>query len=757
MDRLQLPKDPRPDPPGEEQRPKAFHSKMHRMAPFKGSIRRLQIFPDSSAAEQGIIMTNNKLEEKNRAKGWASWRGQFPLARFEELYTTAAALRLDYKNNNDPNRREIIKKFYALHLSDMAAYCSEQHYPETWAIESDDPGVDPPVDDDVKKADLMFKDNYSVALGLGPPVEGNGAHSGGTQGAQFSGTQPSGAQPPGAQPPGAQFPGTQPSGAQPPGAQFPGTQPPGAQPPGAQFPGTQPSGAQPPGAQFPGTQPSGTQPPGAQPMVAQSNSDVMDIDDRMSALTIQGDPVLAKRQVAKTYQYLVFQRGGLHGPQHVWLPDSVVGVRNAETIDTVHRPDEAWIKSRKGKYQGIRWIALTMDGAITLGVGTWPPVCVCVVWIDNEPDTLLWRSDVLKVASQIRVDEDIKHFLFKTHVLIEGRDICIMSPTESGLIQGKIKATRYIANQQANVARTRLGLPAPVGLNQILPPPAMLQLPAPPQTQTSNAFGVPGQQSPPHLGTQALMQYGGQSPPQYGPQDPAQYSQGLSLFNQQSPTPTAPQIVPVLEQMMQRMMQQMLPTMVQMMHQVSHQPLSQSPVFQQSTPQPPADQQSPLAIQQQSPLAIQQPASQPMQQPTSQPAFNQQPASQPIQQPTSQPAFNQQQLPLTMQQPASQPVFNQQQLPLTMQQPASQPAFNQQQSLLPPANQHLALQSNEAASNQQLVSQQPTHQATAPPEFQNGHPNSNQQPSSQATSNQLAPQNNQSSVANYQQPSVYPA
>ena len=52
----------------------------------------------------------------------------------------------------------------------------------------------------------------------------------------------------------------------------------------------------------------------------------------------------------------------------------------------------------------MRWIAMSVDDAITSGAGQYPRISVIVEWLGDLEDTLMSRSDLIRIAGQARVD-----------------------------------------------------------------------------------------------------------------------------------------------------------------------------------------------------------------------------------------------------------------------------------------------------------------------------------------------------------------
>lgn len=102
----------------------------------------------------------------------------------------------------------------------------------------------------------------------------------------------------------------------------------------------------------------------------------------------------------------------------------------------------------------MRWIAMSVDDAITLGAGQYSRISVMVEWLGDLEDTLMSRSDLIKTAGQAHVDQDLQnHLPCRKIIQFEGRKVFIMSQTEAGLLNGEMKATQRIKNDQFKAAK----------------------------------------------------------------------------------------------------------------------------------------------------------------------------------------------------------------------------------------------------------------------------------------------------------------
>ena len=111
----------------------------------------------------------------------------------------------------------------------------------------------------------------------------------------------------------------------------------------------------------------------------------------------------------------------------------------------------------------MHWITISVDDAITLGAGQYPRITMMVEWLGELEDTLMSRSDLIRLAGHARVDQDLQnHLPYRKMMEFEGRRVFIMSQTEAGLLNGEMKAMQRIKNDQfkvAKAAQTTVGQP----------------------------------------------------------------------------------------------------------------------------------------------------------------------------------------------------------------------------------------------------------------------------------------------------------
>ena len=128
-----------------------------------------------------------------------------------------------------------------------------------------------------------------------------------------------------------------------------------------------------------------------------ANNGDMGITEVMDKLTLDGEPIKFKRQVFKTFQFLVEEKSGLH----VWKSAQLCGDLKPEDIPSVGKPTKEFIAQHKHRYKSMRWIVMLVDDAITSGTDQYPRISVMVEWLGDLEDTLLSRSDLIKISQII--------------------------------------------------------------------------------------------------------------------------------------------------------------------------------------------------------------------------------------------------------------------------------------------------------------------------------------------------------------------
>ena len=385
--------------PKEIERPKQSHKKYWDTTPFIRSVRRLQIDPSNQKALAFVGKVNSDIEAHNTEKGYNPGRGKFPLKYLQDKCQNTQALRTTYKDTTDPEqKKELAAVFEALCVATQE-FCDDHGLLQTWAWEYADINKEPSWLSEAEEPGSSSADNTGNSSGAGNDAGiGNGAGTGsGTSNANGTGNNED----------------------------------------------TEMNDAADPTANA----------------ESATNGDTA-ISEAMDKLTLDGEPILSKRQVFKNFQFLVEEKSGLH----VWKSTQLCGDLKPENIPSVKKPTKEFIAQHKHRYKGMRWIAMSVDDAITSGAGQYPRITVMVEWLGELEDTLMSRNDLIRIAGQARVDQDLQNQLpCRKMMEFEGRRVFIMSQTEAGLLNGEMKAMQGIKNDQfkvAKAAQTTVGQPA---------------------------------------------------------------------------------------------------------------------------------------------------------------------------------------------------------------------------------------------------------------------------------------------------------
>ncbi|MCJ1280630.1 Glutamine-rich protein 2 [Puttea exsequens] len=393
--------------PEEIERPKKSHKTFWDTTPFVGSVRRLQIDPSNQKALAFVEKVNGDIEAHNKEKDYSPGRGRFPLKYLQDKYQSTQALRTTYKDTTDPERKKELAAIFKALCVATQEFCEDYGLPETWAWQYADINKEPSWLSEAEEP----QSNSATNTGNRGGTESGTGNADGT--GNDSGIEPS----------------TGNSGTE------SGTG--NANGPGAD------SGAGSSAGNGEDTEMSNTGDPSAG--TGSANNGDTGIIGAMDKLTLDSEPIKSKRQVFKTFQFLVEEKSGLH----VWKSAQLCGDLKPEDIPSVGKPTKEFITQHKHRYKSMRWIAMSVDDAITSGAGQYPRISVMVEWLGDLEDTLLSRSDLIKIADQARVDQDLSnHLPYRKMIEFEGRKVFIMSQTEAGLFNGEMKAMQRIKNDQ---------------------------------------------------------------------------------------------------------------------------------------------------------------------------------------------------------------------------------------------------------------------------------------------------------------------
>jgi len=110
---------------------------------------------------------------------------------------------------------------------------------------------------------------------------------------------------------------------------------------------------------------------------------------------------------------------------------------------------------------------MSTDDAITMGAEIYSRISVMIEWLRDLEDTLMSRSDLIRVAGQARVDQDLQnHLPFRKMIDFEGRKIFILSQTEAELLNEEMKTMQRIKNDQFKAAKAAQITVAQPGFSQ---------------------------------------------------------------------------------------------------------------------------------------------------------------------------------------------------------------------------------------------------------------------------------------------------
>jgi len=180
-----------------------------------------------------------------------------------------------------------------------------------------------------------------------------------------------------------------------------------------------------------------------------NNSDTK-ISEVMNKLTLNGEPIIFKRKIFKNFQFLIEKKSELH----VWKSMKVPPNLDLNTVTFIEKPTKEFIAQHKHRYKSMRWIAMSINDVITTSAGQYLRISVMVKWVRDLKDTLMSRSDLIRVADQARVDQDLQNYLsYRKMIEFEERKIFIMSQTDAELLNEEMKTMQRIKNDQFKAAK----------------------------------------------------------------------------------------------------------------------------------------------------------------------------------------------------------------------------------------------------------------------------------------------------------------
>lgn len=91
------------------------------------------------------------------------------------------------------------------------------------------------------------------------------------------------------------------------------------------------------------------------------DTEMRDVTEALNKVTLDGEPIISKRQVFKSFQFLVEESSGLY----LWKSAQLCGDLKPENIPSVEKLTKEFIAQYKHRYKGMRWIAMSVEDAIT--------------------------------------------------------------------------------------------------------------------------------------------------------------------------------------------------------------------------------------------------------------------------------------------------------------------------------------------------------------------------------------------------------
>ncbi len=183
----------------------------------------------------------------------------------------------------------------------------------------------------------------------------------------------------------------------------------------------------------------------------------------MNKLTLNGESIKSKRKLFKNFQFLIEKKSELH----VWKSTKVSVNLDLNTITFIEKSTKEFIAQHKHRYKSMRWIVMSTDDAITMSAEIYSCISVMIEWLKDLEDTLMSRSDLIRVADQARVDQDLQnHLSFCKMIDFEEWKIFILSQTEAELLNGKMKTMQRIKNDQFKATKAAQITVAQPGFSQ---------------------------------------------------------------------------------------------------------------------------------------------------------------------------------------------------------------------------------------------------------------------------------------------------
>lgn len=177
-----------------------------------------------------------------------------------------------------------------------------------------------------------------------------------------------------------------------------------------------------------------------------------DSTNSISSVTVNGKIFIAKRAVFKTFQYLIQEADDLR----VWVPAQSCGNIDPENIETVTLKSKEFLKDRKYQYSSTLWVALGIDDVVCENL-RYPAIAMMVEWLDEHPDSLLWRSDVIKIADKTKTHNELMDRLnYQQGLDVDDTKLIMMAASERALNLGSLKLFAKISGKKKQITLSKV-------------------------------------------------------------------------------------------------------------------------------------------------------------------------------------------------------------------------------------------------------------------------------------------------------------
>ena len=140
----------------------------------------------------------------------------------------------------------------------------------------------------------------------------------------------------------------------------------------------------------------------------------------------------------------------------VWVPAQSCGNIDSEKIETVALKSKEFLKDRKYQYSSTLWVALEIDDVVCEEL-RYPAIAMMVEWLDEHPDSLLWRSDVIKIAGNTKTHNELMDRLnYQQELDVDGTTLVMMAASERALSLRSSKLLAKISDKKKQITLSKL-------------------------------------------------------------------------------------------------------------------------------------------------------------------------------------------------------------------------------------------------------------------------------------------------------------